>query len=440
MTHPQDLSLRHQASHLATGELDPRELLAATLARIDERDGALNSIAASFADESARMLAQAPPGPLYGVPVAIKDMFQLPWRGPRDGSAEEHLPAGESALYRRLRDAGAVIVAVTNMHLYGAGTTGEVSAYGPVANPWDPERCGGGSSGGSAAAVGARLVGGAVGTDGGGSVRLPAAYCGITGLKPTFAATPVEGYTHAYTTMGVAGPMCRDAADTRLLAETLIDRPLPKGDGSRLRAGVVSSPFWDDLDPDVERSCRATLEASGWPVEDVTLPGAEHALIASVLRLTMESLPAIRLDQLQELDPLTRALIKYELVIPARSLMRADRVRTLLRRSAEAAFDSVDLLVWPTVPAPAPRIDNPTIELPSGLLPADVGNVRQAGFGNLCGLPGISTPVGQHPSGVPIGLQLHARWGGEALLLDAAEQIERATGRRHVDAVPVIAR
>ena len=182
--HPQDLTLRGQARAIATGELDATELLEATLGRIEERDRELNSVVDRFAAESARMLSEAPDGPLHGVPIAVKDMFALPWREPRDGSTRNltGVAAGESSVYRRLRDAGAVVVGVTNMHEHGAGSTGHISAYGPCGNPWDPARCSGGSSGGSAAAVAARLVAGAVGTDGGGSIRYPAAYCGITGL------------------------------------------------------------------------------------------------------------------------------------------------------------------------------------------------------------------------------------------------------------------
>ena len=169
-----------------------------------------------FASDSARMLSEAPEGPLHGVPIAVKDMFALPWRAPRDGSVRNltGVGPGESAVYRRLRDAGAVVVGVTNMHEHGAGSTGHISAYGPCGNPWDPARCGGGSSGGSAAAVGARLVAGAVGTDGGGSIRYPAAYCGVTGLKLTWGLMPSDGYTHAYSSMSAPGP-CAGTRPTR---------------------------------------------------------------------------------------------------------------------------------------------------------------------------------------------------------------------------------
>jgi aspartyl-tRNA(Asn)/glutamyl-tRNA(Gln) amidotransferase subunit A len=439
VTHPQDLSLREQAAAVASGELDAGELLDATLARIEERDGELNSIVATFPEESRRMLENAPPGPLHGVPVGIKDMFQLPWRGPRDGSPREQLPPGESGVFRLLRDAGAVIVGVTNMHFWGAGSTGHISAYGPVGNPWDVSRCGGGSSGGSAAAVGARLVAAAVGTDGGGSVRLPAAYCGVTGVKGTHRSAPLDGYTHAFSSLGGFGPLCRDAADARLFGEVIYGRELPAGDGAGLRVAVVRDPFWDDLDPAVDAACSAALDATGWTVGEIALDGARYAQIATVLRLTLESLPELTPEDLQDANPLISALIKYERLLPAEALVRADRIRAQLRRSAAAAFESYDVLAWPTVPAAAPPIESARVELPSGQHPADPVNVKQTGFGNLTGLPGVNVPVGLDTAGMPVGLQFIAAWEREAVVLDAAEHVERATDRAYVDALPPLA-
>lgn len=439
MSHPQDLSLRDQAAAVASGELDPGELLAATLTRIEERDRELNSVIATFPDQSEQMLAAAPRGPLHGVPVGVKDMFTLPWRGPRDGTPREQLPPGESVVFRALRDAGAVVVGHTNTHFWGGGSTGHISAYGPVGNPWNVSHCGGGSSGGSAACVGARLVAGSIGADGGGSIRLPAAYCGVTGLKSTFGTVSHDGYTHPHASVDAHGVFARDSADARLLAEALFRSELPAGDGSGLRVALVPEPFWTDLDPEVERACRDALDASGWKTKEVALAGAEHAQVTAVLRLTLESLPALREEELDDADPIMRALVKYEKVLPAELVMRADRIRAQLRRSAAAAFERFDLLAWPTIPAPAPPIEAPVVELPSGRHPADGANVRQTGFGNLCGIPGITVPVGLSSSGLPIGLQLQAAWGRDAILLDAAEHLEHATDRAHVDALPPIA-
>jgi aspartyl-tRNA(Asn)/glutamyl-tRNA(Gln) amidotransferase subunit A len=445
--HPQDLSLREQARAIAEGELDATELLEATLARIEERNGALRAIADTFASESVRMLSEAPEGPLHGVPIAVKDMFALPWRAPRDGCVENifGVGAGESAVYRRLRDAGAVIVAVTNMHELGAGSTGHISAYGPCATPWDTSRCGGGSSGGSGAAVGARLVAGAIGTDGGGSIRYPASYCGVTGLKLTWGLVSPEGYTHGFASMGAPGPMCRDSADARLLGGALLGRPLGSRRAAALRIGLAPK-LWRDIDPEVEDACRAAIAAlsdAGMQTHEVELDGLEHVVAATVIRLTIEGAPSREPEAFRRvephLSPIGRALAKYNLLLPAAALAAADRVRAQLRRSLARAFETVDVLAWPTTPAPAPPLDDPAVELPSGRVPADYANVRQGGIGNLAGTPAISVPCGLTGDRLPVGLQLLAPWGEDERLLDVAELLEQATDRRYVETVPPIA-
>ena len=445
--HPQDLSLCEQARAIAAGELDATELLEATLSRIEERDSELNSIVDRFASESARMLNEAPEGPLHGVPVAVKDMFALPWRAPLDGSVRNltGVEAGESAVYSRLRDAGAVVVGVTNMHEHGAGSTGHISAYGPCGNPWAPAHCAGGSSGGSAAAVAARLVAGAVGTDGGGSIRYPAAYCGVTGLKLTWGLVPTEGYTHAYSSMSAPGPLCRDAADARLLAEALVGRPLEARRAQRLRLGIVPA-LWENVDPEVHELCQTAVDAlrqAGMTVTEVGLEGLEHVRIATVLRLTLEDAaavaPQVAREHESELSPLGRALSKYRSLIPAAALVRADAVRALVRRALADACRQVDVLAWPTVAATAPAIENTTVQLPSGPVPADYANVRMGGIANLTGAPALSAPVGLTGPGLPAGLQLITHWRDPERLLDAAELLEQVTERRHVDAVPPVA-
>ncbi len=440
MTHPQDLPLREQAAGIARGALDPAAVLDATFARIAERDPPLNSMAELFPDRARRMLAEAPPGPLSGVPVTVKDMFSLPWRGQRNGTSRELLPASASGVYRRLRDAGAVIVGVANQHLLGAGATGTVSAYGPHRNPWDPERVPGGSSGGSAIAVAARLVAGSVASDSGGSTRIPAAWCGVVGLKVTFRSVPYDGYFGAATWLSAPGVIARDAADTRLLASALLARPLPGGDGARLRAGVVPD-LWDDLDPGVAAACRAVLDASGWTVSEVALPGTD--LGATVFRALMAagSPSAPPPEVLDELPPAVRAGMLAGLLTPAWVIARAERLRVRWRRALADLFGTVDVLVWPTVPAPAPPLADPTITLPRrGRLPADLAAVVHTVAANVTGVPAVSVPVGSAGHGLPVGLQLLAPWGAEGRLLDAAAHLEAVTDRRWVDAAPPVAR
>jgi Asp-tRNA(Asn)/Glu-tRNA(Gln) amidotransferase A subunit family amidase len=450
VTAPLDLGLRAQAAAIAAGDVDPGELLDAALARIEERNPALNAIVETFPDHSREMLAAAPAGPLRGVPVVIKDEWPLPWRAQRFGAAELMAPTapGESGPYRALRDAGATIVGVGNMHELGAGSTGNVSVYGPARNPWDTERCPGGSSSGPAASVAGRLVAGAVGADGLGSVRFPAAYCGLTGLKPTFGRSAMEGHHMApVTTLIVSGPLCADAADCRLLGSVLYGEQLAGGDAAGLRIGVVRDPVSEDVTPEVAAACEAAIEAlraeTGGEVREIELPDLEAATLAAILIINSESMGGVtpeRLNRLNpELSPIARGTLKYRMMLPATATVQSSRVRTLMRRRLATLFEQVDAIAWPTVPAPAPPLDAPMVELPSGPNTADQANVRGAALANLTGIPSISMPVGLSGEGLPLALQLQAAWGRDELLLDAAEALERANGRRWVESLPPMA-
>lgn len=442
-----DRTLRDQAAAVAAGDADPGDVLEAALERIEERNTAINAIVETFPEESRRMLAEAPRGPLYGVPVAIKDEWPLPWRAERLGAAQHIGPPprpGESGPYRALRDAGAVIVGVANMHEYGGGSTGHISAHGPARNPWDTERVPGGSSSGPAAAVAARMVAGAVGADGVGSIRYPAAYCGLTGLKPTFGRSTMQGHHVSQTTTIVSGPLCRDAADCRLLGGVLFGEVLEGTDPRAMRIGVVPGELWADTQPAVREACEhgleALKEATASEVEEVDFDGREHVLIASVLIGQTEDLANVtpqRIEALgEDVSIIARALLRYRMLLPAVAIAKAQQVRTLVRRSLADLFEQVDMLAWPTVASPAPRLDNTSVDLPSGVYPADYVNPRQAGIANLAGVPAVSVPVGLSPEGLPLALQLIAAWGRDELLLDAAEALERATDREWVDAAP----
>jgi Asp-tRNA(Asn)/Glu-tRNA(Gln) amidotransferase A subunit family amidase len=445
-----DLSLRDQAAAIAAGDVDPAALLDAALARIEERNPAINAVVETFPERSREMLAAAPAGPLHGVPVVIKDEWPLPWRAQRFGAAELLAPTapGESGPYRALRDAGAVIVGVGNMHELGSGSTGNVSVYGPARNPWDVERCPGGSSSGPAAATAARLVAGAVGADGLGSVRFPAAYCGLTGLKPTFGRSAMAGHhMAAITTLIVSGPLCADAADCRLLGSALFGEELHAGDAAGLRIGVVRDTVSEDVTPEVGEACEAAIEAlraeTDGEVREIELPDLEVATLAAILAINAESLTGVTPEQLNglhpEISPINRGFMKYRMLLPAAAPVQAGRVRTLMRRRVAALFTEVDAIAWPTIPAVAPPLEAPLVELPSGTHTADQANVRGAALANLTGIPAISVPVGLGGEGLPIALQLQAAWGRDELLLDAAEALERANGRRWVESLPPLA-
>ncbi|HEY0391123.1 MAG TPA: amidase [Solirubrobacterales bacterium] len=445
-----DLSLGAQAAAIAAGEADAAELLDMALERIEERNSAINAVVDTFPEHSRTMLDAAPDGPLRGVPVVIKDEWPLPWRAQRFGAAEmmaATAPA-ESGPYRALRDAGAVIVGVANMHELGSSSTGNTSVYGPARNPWDPERCPGGSSSGPAAAVAARLVAGSVGADGIGSIRFPAAYCGLTGLKPTFGRSAMAGHhMDGVSTTIVSGPLTLDAADCRLLSSVLFGEELASGDARGLRIGVIRDAVSEDVAPEVREACEAAIEAlraeTGGEVVEVGLPGLDVAALATVLIANSEGLGEATPERLNELDaeisPINRGFLKYRMLLPAAASVKAYRIRTLMRRRLADLFERIDVLAWPTVPAVAPPLEAPLVELPSGTLTADQANVRGAGLANLTGAPAISIPVGLGAGGLPIALQLQGAWGSDELLLDAAEALERANGRRWVGSLPPLA-
>jgi Asp-tRNA(Asn)/Glu-tRNA(Gln) amidotransferase A subunit family amidase len=423
-----DLPLREQAAKIAAGELDAGELLEACLARIEERNPDLNAVVATFPDRSREMLEVAPDGPLRGVPVLIKDEWPLPWRAETVAAASVPgvtLEPAESGPYRALRDAGAVIAGVANMHELGSSSTGNESLYGAAHNPWDLERCPGGSSSGPAAGVAGGLVSGAVGADGLGSIRYPSAYCGLTGLKPT------------------SGPLCRDAADCRLLASALFGEELPASEASGLRIGVVRDPYWSDSAPGVREACESALEALRGEVDgeviEVDLPDLDMILPAALLVAQAEEAAHLVPNVLNNLSPelglINRGVLKLRSVLPLNMTARAFKVRAKVRRDVAALFEGIDLLAWPTVPAVAPSLVEPLIELPSGVESADAGNARQGVLANLTGIPGVNVPVGLD-GGMPASLQLLGAWGSDALLLDAAEALERATDREFVELRP----
>jgi len=441
-----DRSLRDQAAAIAAGEADAGELLDATLERIGERNPELNAVVETFPERSREMLAAAPQGPLHGVPVVIKDEWPLPWRAQRFGAAEMLAPSapGESGPYRALRDAGATIVGIGNMHELGSGSTGNVSFYGPAHNPWDLERCPGGSSSGPAAAVAARLVAGAVGADGVGSIRYPAAYCGLTGLKPTFGRSAMDGHhMAAYSTTIVSGPLCLDAADCRLLGSVLCGEELAAGEAGGVRIGVIRDPVSEDVEPAVREACAQAIEtlreATGGEIVEIELADLEASALAAVLIANTEGMNGLTPERLNHLDPelspLGRGLLKYRMLLPAAASTKAAQVRALMRQRVAAVFERVDVIAWPTVPAVAPPLEAPLVELPSGTLTADLANVRSGALANLTGIPAISVPVGLS-DGLPIGLQLQAAWGRDELLLDAAEALERGNDRQAVEALP----
>jgi len=458
------------------GELTPTAVAEAYLARIDALDGRVGAYLTVVRDQALaaareselRWRAGAPLGPLDGAPVALKDV--LCTRGVRTtcGSKmlESFVPPYDATVVERLRAAGAVILGKTNMDEFAMGSSTEHSAFHPTRNPWDLARVPGGSSGGSAAAVAGGLAAGGLGSDTGGSIRQPAAFCGVVGMKPTYGRVSRYGLVALASSLDQIGPFAQDVRDAALLLgavaghdrrdATSIQAPVPeyvaelsKGVAG-LTLGLPDEYFIDGMDPDVERAVRAAIEVLkelGARLEHVSLPTTKHSLAAYYLILPAEASSNLaRYDgvkfglrvpgrDLVEMESRTRAAgfgaeVKRRIMLGTYALSagyydayygKAQSVRTLVRREFAAAFARVDLIVAPTTPNVA--FKHGEKEDPLSMYLNDVFTIP----GNLAGIPGISVPCGFSVTGLPIGLQVLGRPLDEPRVLRAAYAYEQAT-------------
>jgi aspartyl-tRNA(Asn)/glutamyl-tRNA(Gln) amidotransferase subunit A len=339
----------------------------------------------------------------------------------------------------RLRAAGAVFVGKTNMHEFAFGTTSEDSAFGPCLNPLDPTRVAGGSSGGSAAAVAAGLSLASVGTDTGGSIRIPAAACGVVGLKPGWGEIPAEGVVPLSRQLDHVGPIARTVTDAWLLYETLAGRPpaptaaLAARDLSRVRLGVLRGYFAERLDVDVEAAYEAALErlgAAGATLVPLDVPEVRdtspvylHLVLADAAAFhaaTLERRPG-------DYTPNVRLRLEMGRYVLAEDYVRAAAGREAIARALDRALDGVDALVAPTMPVVAPPLGAVTVAVGTGSEPVRNAMLRLTQPFNVGRQPALTLPCGHAPtSGMPVGLQLAGARGHTPALLRLALAVERA--------------
>lgn len=447
-------SIAEAANLIRNKKLSPVELTEACLQRIGNLDARLRAFitvtrqaALATAQRAASTIARGNyKGPLHGIPLALKDLFDTAAVRTTAGSKimADRVPAEDAEATARLKAAGAVILGKLNMHEFAYGATGVNPHYGATANPWDPTRISGGSSSGSAAAVAAGMTLGALGTDTGGSVRIPSALCGITGLKPTYGRVSRRGVIPLSWALDHVGPMAHTAADAAIVLsaiashdpgdETSSDEPVPdyakllEGRGLKgLRVGVPRDHFFDNVDAEVAAAVRgaiSVLEELRAQVSEVSLPHIDEAPAAVNAIMLTEALAYHRrwlAERPQDYADDIRQRLEIGLLYPAVSYIEAQRLRSLIAAEwREEVFDRVDLLAIPTTPVPAPSVEESDLQ-------ATLTLVRFTNPFNLLGVPAVSIPCGFTSGGLPVGLQLAGRWFEEGTALRAAHAYQQAT-------------
>ena len=471
-----ELTQAELARGLDSGDFSSTELTQAFLKRIQAEDSRYNSfitvteeqaLAQAAAADQARAAGQA--GPLCGLPIAHKDLFCT--QGVRTSSAsrmlDNFISPYDATIVSRLRQAGSVMLGKLNMDEFAMGSSSENSFYGPVRNPWDTDRVPGGSSGGSAAAVAARLTPAATGSDTGGSIRQPAALCGITGLKPTYGRVSRYGMIAFASSLDQAGPMARTAEDCAMVLNAMAGfDPLDSTSAEReteyytaglnqplagLKIGLPKEYFSAALDAGVAEQVRnavAEFEKLGASVKEVSLPNTELCIPAYYILAPAEASSNLsrfdgvrygyRCDNPVDLEDLYKrsrgegfgAEVKRRIMVGTYALSagyydayyrKAQQIRRMIQQDFINVLNEVDLIMGPTTPQPAFKLGEKSSD-PVAMYMEDIFTLSV----NLAGLPGISIPCGQ-TGGLPVGLQIIGNYFAESRLLNAAHQFQQAT-------------
>jgi aspartyl-tRNA(Asn)/glutamyl-tRNA(Gln) amidotransferase subunit A len=429
------------------------EIVEACLARIEAGNPATNAFILVIADEARQQAREADGelaagrdrGPLHGVPLSIKDLIDV--RGTATTAASRvrdgHIAEYDAPATAHLRAAGAVFVGKTNLHEYALGTTSEDSAFGPVRNPLDTTRSAGGSSGGSAVSVAAGMALGTVGTDTGGSIRIPASCCGIVGLKPSLGEVSTDGVIPLSSSLDHVGPLARSVADAwtvfRVLTGDLAPQPLVQAVPTALRLAVPRPYFCDMLDDDVRSRFEEALDrlrAAGVRVDEIEIAHTET--IATVyLHVVLKEATAYHAATLDAVPERYTAPVRQRLEM-GRRLTTEDYVRALagreqLRRDVDAALADCDALVLPTLPIPAPKIGAEQVQVGATKEPLRNVMLRLTQLFNLTGHPAISIPCGLTREGLPCGLQLVGARAETEKLVRTALACESEIGNRIIE-------
>ncbi|PWU01808.1 MAG: Asp-tRNA(Asn)/Glu-tRNA(Gln) amidotransferase GatCAB subunit A [Terriglobia bacterium] len=451
------MTLREAAHALRDRRISSAELTEAALDRIDRLNPRLNAFltvtpesARRRATEADRELAAGHDrGPLHGIPLAVKDLFET--RGVRTTSGSkifaDHVPSQDAAVVEKLEAAGAVLVGKLHMHELAFGITSNNPHFGAARNPWDTERIPGGSSGGSGAAVAAGMVFAAMGSDTGGSIRIPAAFCGTVGLKPTYGRVSRFGAIPLGFSLDHMGPLTRDVRDAAVVLNAIAGydrrdpacsrRPivdyLPE-EGCAIRGVRIGFPdrfFFERLDEEVDSAVRQALARAasiGAAVAPVRLPdmAAANAIAQIILLAEAAAIFEPHLGNREQFGVDVLALLDQGRMLPATDYVNAQRARRKLQTEFRSVWSQVDCLIAPTTSITAPRIGESTVPLGGEAEDVRRAATRLVRPWNLLGLPALSMPCGLSAGGLPIGLQIIGPPFAEALVLRVGAALEDA--------------
>jgi aspartyl-tRNA(Asn)/glutamyl-tRNA(Gln) amidotransferase subunit A len=447
------MTLREAARALRERRVSSVELTKESLDRIDRLNPTLNAFLATYPERAIDRAAQADRelaagndrGPLHGIPIGLKDLFDM--RGVRTTAGSkiyDYIAGQDSAVTEKLEAAGAVIVGKQNMHELAYGITSANPHFGPVRNPWNPDHIPGGSSGGSGAAVAAGMVFAAIGSDTGGSIRIPAAFCGVVGLKPTYGLISRFGAVPLALSLDHFGPFARNVRDTATVLnaitghdpqdETLLNQPPAEyvpAEGCSLR-GVrigLAEPFFERIDPEVDRAVRAAMvvaASAGAELVPVDLPDvpAISNLGLTILLAEASAMAEPFLTQRDRFGADVLALLDQGRLVPATEYILAQRARHERKADFRKIWSKVDCLVLPSIPIPPPRIGDQTLRLGGQDESVRLIVTRLTRPFNVLGLPAISIPCALNSAGLPLGLQIAGRESQEALVLRVAAALE----------------
>ena len=452
-------TIAEAAAQLRGGKLSPVELTQAALLRIEKLNPQLNAFITITVERALRDAKVAERelrrrqyrGLLHGIPITLKDNIWTRGLRTTAGSKilKDFVPASDAEVAKRLWNAGAVLLGKTNLHEFAYGITTENPHYGATRNPWNTERIPGGSSGGSAAAVAAGMAFASVGTDTGGSIRIPSAFCSIVGLKPTFGRVSCNGIVPLAATLDHAGPIARTVTDVAILLDAIAMKQGPeatfhralrtggrtKKPCTKVRLGWPREYFFERVDEEVKHAMEKTaqeFEKMGARIEEVSLPRIEDSVEPSTQIALAEALeyhesqgyfPARAADYGEDV----RKRLEMGSAIRAVDYLKAQQARERVREDFRVAFERVDAILAPSTPMTAPRLGQDTVKIGREVESVRGALVRMNRPANFTGFPAISVPCGFSRRGLPIGMALHGPEWGEAKLLRIAFAYEQAT-------------